>query len=324
MTKYKILDILIKNKGNFISGETLSEELNVSRTAIWKGVKSLKDKGYNIIGVNNKGYCLMEDNNISDYEIKNTIKCQEIGKEILYFKQIDSTNTYLKKESETLEHGCVVIAEEQIHGRAKNAKTFYSPKENGIYMSILLKKNIFSDSLKLLTLTVFLAVIKGIKKTTGLDAQTDWNSILINDKKVAGILIECSLECDTNNVENAVIGIGINVNNQNFPKELKDKVTSLRIETGKEINRKDLICNILEEVEKLICDERYIFDRKKNILEYCHYFKFLNKDVLVSSSNRKISGKLIEINEKGGIVLLKENNKKEVLYSGIIKELENI
>lgn len=70
MTKYKILDILIKNKGNFISGEMLSEELNVSRTAIWKGIKSLKDKGYNIIGVNNKGYCLMEDNNISDYEIK--------------------------------------------------------------------------------------------------------------------------------------------------------------------------------------------------------------------------------------------------------------
>lgn len=324
MTKYKILDILIKNKGNFISGEELSEKLNVSRTAIWKGVKSLKEKGYNIIGVNNKGYCLIEDNNISDYEIKNTIKCEEIGKEILYFKQIDSTNTYLKKEAEILEHGCVVIAEEQIHGRAKNSKTFYSPKENGIYMSILLKKNIFSDSLKLLTLTVFLAVIKGIKKTTDLDAETDWNSILIEGKKVAGILIECSLECDTNNVENVVVGVGINVNNQNFPKELKDKVTSLRIETGNEINRKNLICNILEEMEKLICDQRYIFNRKKNISDYCYYFKFLNKNILVSTNNRKISGKLVDINEKGGIVVLKENNKKEVFYNGIIKEIKNI
>lgn len=321
MTKYRILDILIKNKGDFISGEILSKKLNVSRTAIWKGVKSLKDKGYNITGVNNKGYCLMEDNNISDYEIKNAIKCKEIGEKILYFKQIDSTNTYLKKEAENLEHGCVVIAEEQIHGRAKNSKIFYSPKENGIYMSILLKKNIFSDSLKLLTLTVFLAVIKGIKKTTGLDVETDWNSILINNKKVAGILIECSLECDTNNVENAVIGIGINVNNQVFPKELKEKLTSLRIEKKEEINRKNLICNTLEEVEKLVCDQRYIFDRKKNILKYCYFFKFLNKNVLISSSNRKISGKLIEINEKGGVVILKENGKKEVLYRGIIKEI---
>ena len=101
-------------------------------------------------------------------------------------------------------------------------------------------------------------------------------------------------------------------------------MTSLRIELAREINRKDLICNILEESEKLICGERYIFDRKKNILEYCRYFKFLNKNVLISSNNRKISGKVIEINEKGGVVLLKENNKREVLYSGVIKEIENI
>lgn len=324
MTKYKILDILIKNKGKFISGEVLSDELMVSRTAIWKGIHSLKEKGYNITGVNNKGYCLIEDNNISDYEIKKMINCQEIGQEIFYYKQLDSTNSFIKKEADKLTHGCVVIAEEQIHGRAKNSKTFYSPKENGIYMSILIKKNVFSDSLKLLTITVFLAVMKGIEKTTGLFPETDWNSIFIKDKKIAGILIECSLECDTNSVEYVVIGIGINVNNQSFPKELKDKVTSLKMEKNEEISKKKLICNILEEFEKDICEKRYIFNRKKNIQEYSKYFKFLNKDVLVTSNQRKISGKIIEVNEKGGIVLLKENLKEEVLYSGTIKEIELI
>lgn len=316
MTKYKILDILLKNKGKFISGEKLSEQLGVSRTAVWKGIQSLKEKGYNIEGINNKGYILLEENIISNIEIKKIIKCKEIGNRIIYFEKIDSTNTYLKKEYKKLEHGCVVISEEQIKGRTKNEKNFYSPKEKGIYMSILLKKDIFLDSIKLLTLTTFLSIIKGIEKTTGLLLETNWNGIYINDKKVAGVLVEHGQ--DDNYI---IVGIGINVNNQNFPKELKDKVTSLRIEKSQEINRQFLICNILEEFENLICKKRYIFNREKNIEEYYKFFKILNKNIVLTNNQRKIVGKVLGVNENGGIILLKEDNKREIFYDGEIKRL---
>ena len=316
MTKYKILDILLKNKGKFISGEKLSNQLDVSRTAIWKGIRSLKSKGYNIIGINNRGYSLLEDNIISDIEIKKILKCKEIGKKIIYFEKIDSTNTYLKKEFNKLEHGCVVISEEQINGRTKNEKNFYSPKEKGIYMSILLKKDIFLDSIKLLNLTTFLSIVKGIEKTTELFLKTDLNGIYIEDKKVAGVLIE--YDQDENYI---IVGIGINVNNQVFPKELKDKVTSLRIEKNQEINRKVLICNILEEFEKLICSKRYIFNREKNISEYYKIFRSLDKKILLISNKRKVIGKVLGINENGGMILLKEDNKKEIFYDGEIKYL---
>lgn len=319
MTKYKILEVLLKNKGTFISGEYLSSVLSVSRTAIWKGINSLKKSGYDIVGVNNKGYCLYDDNNINEFDIKNNINCKEIGSKILYFEKIDSTNTYIKKEVDSLEHGTIVIAEEQINGRAKNEKKFYSPKEKGIYMSILLKKNIFLDSLKLLSLTSTVAVIRGILKSTEISVMSDWNNIVINNKKVAGILTECNIECDTNNIEYVVIGIGINVNNLLFPKEIKDKVTSLRLEKGKEINRKILICNILNELENLICNKKYISNRKNLIEEYLKYFLFFNKVVNLKVNDRIIVGKIIGINEKGGIILMKENNKKEIFYKGIIK-----
>lgn len=316
MTKYKILDILLKNKGKFISGEKLSEQLGVSRTAIWKGIKSLKERGYNIEGINNKGYVLLEENVISNSEIKKIIKCKEIGNKIIYFEKIDSTNTYLKKEYNKLDHGCVVISEEQIKGRAKNEKNFYSPKEKGIYMSILLKKDIFLDSIKLLTLTTFLSIIKGIEKATGLSLETNWNGIYIKNKKVAGVLIEYGQDDSY-----IIVGIGINVNNQNFPKELKDKVTSLRIEKNQEINRKVLICNILEEFEKLNCSKRYIFNREKNIKEYYKFFKILNKNIVLTNNRRKVVGKVLGVNENGGIILLREDNRKEIFYDGEIKYL---
>ena len=147
MTKYKILEILRQNK-DFISGEEISNDLNISRTAVWKGIKSLREKGYQIKGINNKGYKLIEDENdiISEYEIKKNIVKKEIGKKIYLFKSIDSTNKYVLDNFEKLNHGDIIIADEQTKGRGKLKKYFYSPKEAGIYMSIVLKNDIFYDS----------------------------------------------------------------------------------------------------------------------------------------------------------------------------------
>ncbi len=320
MTKYKILEILMENKGKFISGEALSKELQVSRTAIWKGVASLKSKGYNICGINNKGYSLMEDDSLIIEEIKKNINCKEIAKEIKYFKAIDSTNTYIKKEWKTLSHGTVVLADEQTKGRGKGKNSFYSPKESGIYVSIFLKKDILPDSLNLLNLSVVLSVIRAVRKASNVQLVTDWNSLLINDKKVGGYLIEEVVDEKNSEIEGLIVGIGINVNNNSFPSNTEKNISSLKLETKKEIDRKKILYNLLDEFENIICEKRYIKNRKEIIDEYSEKFVYKNLPIKLKNNNRTVSGKIIAFDEKGGIVLLKENNAKEVFYNGQIKK----
>ena len=325
MTKYKILEILINNNGNFISGEILSLKLGVSRTAIWKGINSLKEKGYKIEGIRNKGYRLVSDikDNISEYEIKKRCSFRELGRNIYCFEKLDSTNTYIKENNNFLKHGDIVIADEQMKGRGKFEKVFYSPKESGIYMSIILKKNIFSDSLKLLSIASFISVYNSIRKCTSFSPELEWDSITILGKKICGILIEDNFKNEEEKKKYVVIGIGINVNNLNFPKNLKNKVTSLRIELNKEIDRVELILNIIKEIEEIVCEKRYIFNRKKILDEYIKKVNFINKNVKIEILNRKIIGKVININELGGLIILKENKKIEIVYRGKLKIIKD-
>ena len=326
MTKYKILEILRENKDNFISGEFLSKKLKVSRTAIWKGVNSLKEKGYQIEGINNKGYKLIDDNKniLSEYEIKKYIIGKELGKNIFCFEKINSTNTYIKLKSDSLKHGDIVIANEQTKGRGRMQKVFYSPKETGIYMSIFFKKNIFYDSLKLLSIASFISVCHAIEKCTGFSPSLTWNDIKISEKKICGILTECSFEGESGKVEYSVIGIGINVNNSFFPKNIKDKTTSLKIELGKEINRTKLIAEIINEMEKLICNRRYITKRENILKEYMNRLSLINQNVEIKILERKIIGQVIGINNLGGLIILKENGKHEIIYNGELSLLKNI
>lgn len=265
MTKYKILEILRNNSGNFVSGEILSEKLSVSRTSVWKGIKSLKEKGYKIEGVNNKGYRLTEDcgDTLSQYEIKKSLDTKELGKNIYYFETIDSTNLYAKKNIEKLNHGDVVIADEQLRGRGRMDKVFYSPKESGIYLSLILKENIFYDSVKLFSIAVFISACHAIERVTGMNVELTWNDIRTKGKKVCGILSECSIEGETGRIEYLIAGIGINVNNSDFPKILREDTTSLKLAFGKETNRKQLISVLMEELEEAVCKK--IFEKQKNI-----------------------------------------------------------
>lgn len=324
MTKYKILEILRSNNEQFVSGELLSEKLNVSRTAVWKGIKSLKEKGYKIEGINNKGYRLIEDNsdNISEYEIKKNITGKELGKNIYYFETIDSTNSYAKKEMEKLEHGDVIIADEQLKGRGRMDKIFYSPKESGIYMTIVLKEDIFFDSIKLLSTAVSTGVCRAIEKIADFTPQLTWNDIQAEGKKVCGILTEYSLEGETGRVEHLIIGIGINVNNTEFPKEIKDKVTSLRIALGREINRKNLMSAVLNKLEKVIHNKKYITDRKNILNEFMDRTNLLGKNVEIKIMDKKIIGKVSGINDRGGLLIIKENGKKETVYNGELRGAE--
>lgn len=325
MTKYKILEILRNREGEYISGEILSEQLNISRTAVWKGIHSLKEKGYKIEGINNKGYRFLEDaaDNISKYEIEKKLADNKLWNNVYCFETIDSTNNYAKKDIEKLFHGDIIIADEQLKGRGRMDKVFYSPKESGIYMTFILKENIFPDSIKLLSLGISNAVCRAIEEETGIIPELTWNDIRVDEKKVCGILTEYSVEVETGKAEYLIVGIGINVNNTEFPKELRDKVTSLRIFSGQEINRKNLIISILNEIEKIVQNKKYISQRKKILYEYMERTKLLNKKVEVKVIDKKIIGTVRGINDRGGLIIIKENGRKEIIYNGELKGAEN-
>ena len=325
MTKYKILEILRNREGEYISGEILSEQLNISRTAVWKGIHSLKEKGYKIEGINNKGYRFLEDaaDNISKYEIEKKLADNKLWNNVYCFETIDSTNNYAKKDIEKLFHGDIIIADEQLKGRGRMDKVFYSPKKSGIYMTFILKENIFPDSIKLLSLGISNAVCRAIEEETGIIPELTWNDIRVGEKKVCGILTEYSVEVETGKAEYLIVGIGINVNNTEFPKELRDKVTSLRIFSGQEINRKNLIISILNEIEKIVQNKKYISQRKKILYEYMERTKLLNKKVEVKVIDKKIIGTVRGINDRGGLIIIKENGRKEIIYNGELKGAEN-
>ena len=325
MTKYKILEILRNREGEYISGEILSEQLNISRTAVWKGIHSLKEKGYKIEGINNKGYRFLEDaaDNIFKYEIEKKLADNKLWNNVYCFETIDSTNNYAKKDIEKLFHGDIIIADEQLKGRGRMDKVFYSPKESGIYMTFILKENIFPDSIKLLSLGISNAVCRAIEEETGIIPELTWNDIRVGEKKVCGILTEYSVEVETGKAEYLIVGIGINVNNTEFPKELRDKVTSLRIFSGQEINRKNLIISILNEIEKIVQNKKYISQRKKILYEYIEKTKLLNKKVEVKVIDKKIIGTVRGINDRGGLIIIKENGRKEIIYNGELKGAEN-
>lgn len=324
MTKYKILEIL-RNSEDYISGEKISEILFISRTAVWKGIKSLREKGYKIEGKNNKGYMLVEDENdiISEYEIKKMISQKDLGKRIYCFETINSTNTYALRNLDSLQHGDIIIADEQTAGRGKSKKIFYSPKEAGVYMSIVLKDDIFYDSLRLLSISFLIAVCKVIEKNLNIFPNLSWNEILISDYKLGGILTESVFESETGFISSTVIGIGINVNNTVFPSKLDSKSTSLKIESKKEINRKKLIGNIINECEKYIINKKYIYDRNEILEEYFKRMNLKDKEVEIKIKDRNVTGKVMGLDNKCGLIILRKNGIKTVVYNGKIKILNN-
>ena len=239
--KDKILQMLRETDG-FISGQEICSRFGVSRTAVWKSIKQLRGEGYDIVAVNNKGYRLEEvPDVIYEQELRSLLHTRWFGNKILYFDSIDSTNNELKRQAETqVCHGLLAVAEEQTAGRGRRGHGWVSPPGTGIWFSVLLKPEVSPDKASMLTLVAAMAVAKAITETTGLVSQIKWpNDIVVNKKKVCGMLTELSAEMTRINY--VVIGIGIKANNKEFPDEIKETATSLFIESGKHIKRAAVI-----------------------------------------------------------------------------------
>lgn len=314
--KERILEVLKNNNEEFISGEKLSKEFGISRAAIWKYMKALKEEGYKIESVSKKGYRLDNAPDLLTYgEFKPYLKTKCIGRNCIHFNTIDSTNLVAKKLAQQGEpHGTVIIAEEQTTGRGRLGRVWVSPKSTGIWLSVILRPDISPFMASKLTLLGAAAVERALENL-GINAYIKWpNDIVLNNKKVCGILTEMSGEIDR--VNYIIMGIGINVNMNSFPENIENIATSLKIQAGNEIDRKLLLAHVLNNfevfyeafIEKSDFSEVLNICRNKSIL--------LGKEVKLISGNSEKSVKALDLDEDGELLVQYEDGTQGKVISG--------
>ncbi|HZK56832.1 MAG TPA: biotin--[acetyl-CoA-carboxylase] ligase [Clostridia bacterium] len=312
----KILSELYKNKENCISGEVLATNLGISRTAVWKHINILKKEGYIIETAPGRGYRLLEtEDKLLPGEIEILLGDNTIGKQVVYFESVDSTNSYAKKEIARLKDGTVVLAEEQTLGRGRRGKEWVSPKGTGIWVSLILKPDIPPREGIKMTQIAVAAVCESIRESTGLNALIKWpNDIIVNGKKVCGILTEMAGEL--NEISYIIIGIGINVNMDSFPNEIKENATSLFIESGKKTDRRDLLVDTLRNFETLYNDYIEDLDLNRVLSMVKNYSAILGKNIRVIQGKTEKRGMAIDINNEGLLLIELEDGSSETVMSG--------
>ncbi|HET7577811.1 MAG TPA: biotin--[acetyl-CoA-carboxylase] ligase [Bacillales bacterium] len=308
------------NREGFVSGQALSEQLGLSRTAIWKHINELREAGYEIESVKKSGYRLKEKPNVlSAAEIRSGLKTTSFGHEVHYRESVPSTQEIAHQLAREGAHeGTIVVTEEQTGGRGRLGRPWHSPKGSGIWISLILRPHIPPAQAPQLTLLAAVGVVKGIRAATGLECDIKWpNDILVNRKKLVGILTE--LQADPDQVNSVIVGMGINVNveHQDFPDELGKIATSIRTETGREIDRADLLQHILLQIEQLYQDY---------LREGFHLVKLLWESNAVSlgqviharTLQGSIVGKAMGLSENGFLILEDESGKRHEISSADI------
>lgn len=311
MRKEDILKLLRAEKG-YVSGEKISERLGISRTAVWKHINSLKKEGYNISSVSRRGYIFKESDILNADEIADRLKTEKIGKEIVYISKTDSTNNMAKRNSEKGD-GTVFVTDCQTAGKGRSGKEWLSADSGGLFMSILLKPDLPPDSLSTMTLVVGLAVTKALRKLTGEEICIKWpNDIVLNKKKLCGILCEMSAEVGMLNY--VVCGIGVNVGNERFPKEIDKVACSIKSETGKNFLRSTVCAEILNTFEMVY--KQFLTDGIASLIpEYKKYCITLGRDVTVIKRGESYNAYAADVNDSGELVVSTPGGT-EALYSG--------
>lgn len=314
--KNEILQLLKKNDG-FISGQQLCDHFQVSRTAVWKVIEQLKKEGYEIEAVRNRGYRLRESPDVvSEAEILSFLDTKWAGRKVVCYKETDSTNNRAKEAGEKDgAHGTLFVADKQSAGKGRRGRTWESPAGASIYMTILLRPDISPDSAPMLTLVMGLSVAEGIREVTGADAGIKWpNDIVVNGKKICGILTEMTTEIDYINY--VVIGVGINANQKEFAEEIKETATSLCLATGKVCRRSELIAAVLKHFEKNY--ELFLNTGNLSGLQTKYDALLVNRgrNVRVLEPGNDYSAVAGGINETGELIVTLPDGERKCIFSG--------
>lgn len=315
--KNEVLHILEQYKGENISGQELAKKLGVSRTAVWKAINTLKEEGYFISGVSNKGYSLSLSSDLLSAEgIRAFLNNEYKNISITVHKSIGSTNTEAKLLSmSNPQHGTVILSEEQTQGRGRMGRDFYSPAESGIYMSIILKPKLNIADSVLITTAVAVAVCISIDKFTNQETKIKWvNDIYVNDKKVCGILTEAVTDVESGTINNVIVGIGLNVKTAFFPNGLNEIAGSIFKSNEDSFVRNQLSAEIINNI-LTICNKL----EDKSFLElYKDRSMIIGEKIRYLKNNQWFEGFAQDIDEYGGLVVFHDDGHKEVLHSGEI------
>ncbi|SDG35954.1 BirA family transcriptional regulator, biotin operon repressor / biotin-[acetyl-CoA-carboxylase] ligase [Selenomonas sp. WCT3] len=317
----EILDILRRAGEQYISGEEMANRLGVSRTAIWKHIRELREEGYEIVSHSRSGYSLREaPDRLLPNEIRHGLKTRCIGRDI-YFKEIlDSTNTWAKHlAADGALDGTIVVTEQQTGGKGRLERKFFSPAGKGIWFSVILRPPFMPQEAPKCTLMAAVAVAMAMEKF-GLEAGIKWpNDILFANRKMVGILTEMSAEMDRINY--VVIGIGINVNilPKDFPEDIRDIATSLQVANhGEKIPRVKFFQVLLESMDKLY-DEVLAKGFEPVMEAWRKYSITLGQEVRVIGvrDGEEYVGTAVDIDEDGALLVDAADGRHRVLAGDV-------
>ena len=306
--KEKILEFLKQQEG-FISGQRICDELGISRTAVWKYMNSLKKEGYEIESVTRKGYRLLQSPDLLTREaVLSCIKKGEIPGELCCFESIDSTNEEAKRRGEAgAPDGSIYVADNQTNGKGRRGRTWLSPSGEDIFFTL--------NSVSMLTLVAASAVAEAVDKVTGQECQIKWpNDIVLNRKKVCGILTEMNMEIDS--IAYVVVGVGINVNRMEFREDIAETATSLKKESGHSIERAELLSEILSAFFR----DYKLFLEKQDLSPFLESYnqKLVNvgREVKIIKKGEEIIRTAIGINDRGELIVQDAEGNTEHIFSG--------
>ena len=320
-TKDSVLQALQENSGNFISGEELSNRLCISRTAVWKAIRSLRQEGYTINAVTNRGYMLMnEDGVITEAELRSFLPPRYRNNRIHVYDTTDSTNLQAKRIAlENAEHGSVVVAMQQTGGRGRLGRSFFSPK-NGIYLSIIIRPSFDLSRSILVTSAAAVAVADAVEAVCGKSAGIKWvNDVYVDGKKICGILTEGITDFETGQIDALIIGIGVNTSTDGFPPELLEVAGAVEGDYSPAELAAGIISRTLDLTDNI--------ESRSFIEEYKSKSLVLGKTVKVykggyntdtEHTHRGVPARVLDIDDDGCLVVLYSDGSRETRSSGEI------
>lgn len=314
---------LLRNSEDYVSGQQLCDRFGVTRTAVWKVINQLKGEGYQIESVTGKGYRLTESpaDVLSASEIASRLTTGWAGRNLYYLDTTGSTNNDAKRLGETGEpHGTVVVADVQTAGKGRRGRSWQSLAGTALSFTLLLRPDFAPDKASMITLVMALSVAEAVEETVPAAAGIKWpNDIVVNKKKICGMLTEMTMTPEMDEIQYVVVGAGINVNNagiEEFQEEVRPTATSLRIETGQLVGRAKLLNRILMRFEENYGIFLETLDLSRLKEQYQKHLVNMGAQVRVLDPGGEYTGISEGIDNRGELIVVKENGEKIPVYAG--------
>jgi BirA family transcriptional regulator, biotin operon repressor / biotin---[acetyl-CoA-carboxylase] ligase len=320
----QILERLRAQGGQFVSGTELAELLGVSRAAVGKRVSSLRQRGLEIEAVPNRGYRLLGDGPgaLQPEAVTPLLTTAWLGRLYLFFDELDSTNDEaIRMAAEGAPHGTVVVADRQRAGRGRLRRSWFSPPGENLYLSMILRPQLPPSATPPLSLATAVGVAEGVRGYVGCPPTVKWpNDLLYGGKKFCGVLIEMSAAREV--LKHVVVGVGIDVNCQDFPAELEQLATSLRRERGEPVSRAAVLASVLNSLEPWF--DRLVEQGPAPVIEaWAGFAPWIGRRVAVSAADGKtVEGVALGLDAAGALQLRTAAGEERTVISGDVKLLE--